>query len=316
MRDCTGGEYDSSAATSKKLSMAYCGKFHSIFLNEDATYTIIYSTAEPIVANYGVMNIFFANGKLEDLQFTCSIMNRMHYDKFTYTHEKALESIYVETARNADSFVFYVKALYSESGLAYYEHIIGISDNGNSYLSLEKYNGEGTNGKPVIASNMFRIFECKDSLYYITLAEEQNRLVRLKGFSDGSGSVVCVGGEWGFVDAVYFNKCEIFINAHQMSVVKPGESIADKTEKDLVDISFDFSLISIVKAFEKLYIFGTNGNILVSSDEIKNESAIAVKTMSAIKALYDAKEYTDKRCEALEERIAVLENVNSGSTEV
>ena len=93
--------------------------------------------------------------------------------------------------------------------------------------------------------------------------------------------------------------------------------LAEKTIEELIDITYDFSITNIIKAFGKLYLFGTNGHILVSSDEIKNENAISVKTMSANKALYEAKEYTDKKYKELEERVARLEEVNnSSSTEV
>lgn len=195
-----------------------------------------------------------------------------------------------------------------------YGHILGISDTGKTFYVIKR-NVYENNQYVNTAADMFKIFECKDSLYYMTLLEKENQLVKVKGMAKEK-SVVSESEDWGFVDAVYFNKCEIFINAHQMLVVKLGENIVDKTEGDLIDISYDFSLINIIKAFEKLYMFGTNGNILVSSDEIKNESAIAVKTMSAVKALYEAKEYADKKYAELEGRIKKLEELKDNSTEV
>lgn len=320
MRDCTGKNYAGRNAQYNILDQVYCGRFHAILLNEDSTYTIICSTIAHILdsTNSPVSPVFFVRGDVRNLQFTCDILYNIKYG--SVTPERALDNIHVEIAKNTDSFIFYVKAVTAETATAetagnYYRHIVGISDNGQNFLKLEDYNGKDST-HPVIASNMFKIFECKDSLYYMTLLEEQNRLVQVKGFSDGKGSVISADEDWKFVDAVYFNKCEIYINAHQMLVVKAGENMADKTEKDLIDISYDFSLINIVKAFENLYIFGTNGNILVSSDEIKNENATAVKTMSAVKALYEAKEYTDKKYTELEERVSKLEELKNSSTEV
>lgn len=310
MRDCTGKEYTgSSSNVYYKLPNVCCGRFHAIFLSEDSTYTIICSTIEEVLRKKAYA--FFVRGDLSDLQFTCDIMKDIEYE--TATEERVLDNIQVESAKSTDSFIFYIKALIDGKDYqAFYSHIVGVTDNGQNYHLLEQYSGSDKT-HPVIASNMFKIFECKDSLYYMTLTEEQNRLVQIKGFSNGTGSVVSIGKEWEFVDAVYFNKCEIYINAHQMLVIKSREKMVDKTTEDLIDISYDFSLNNIVKAFERLYIFGTNGNILVSSDEIKNEGAIAVKTMSAVRALYEAKKYTDEKYAELEERIIKLEE---GSTEV
>ena len=106
---------------------------------------------------------------------------------------------------------------------------------------------------------------------------------------------------------VYFNGCELFINNHEMLVVRKGESIADKTVDDLIEIAPEMILNCITKAFGQLYIFGNQGVILRSSVEINNENAIAVQTLSAKKALADAKAYADSRYAELEARIAELE---------
>lgn len=303
MRDCTGKEYQQNNANHKNLSLVYCGKFQAIVLNEDSTYTLACSAiANSTIPN---MDVFLVRGDLTNLQFTCNILYNI---RITTPIEKALDNIQVETAKNADSFMIYVKVLHENNDNTYYRHSLCISDNGQTCRLLEGQEPEDYSDTG-ISSDIVKIFECKGSLYYMTLRNKNNRLVRLRGFSDEQGSVVSTDKDWSFVDAVYFNKCEIFITANQMLVIKAGEDITDKTEEDLIDISYDFSLINIVKGFEKLYLFGTNGNILVSSDEIKNESATAVKTMSAAKALYDAKVYTDKKLEGLEERIAVLEQL-------
>ena len=316
MRDCTGSEYEEGGRNDNWiLSKIYCGKMHAIFLNEDATYTII-CAAVNAPTNGTEFAVFFAKGSLTNLQFTKMIM-RGGAEGNKWSYKRNLENILVETAKNTDSFLFYIKAeSFYESNLdVYYIHKLGISSNGNDFIVLKEYN-KNTLTDPLVMSDRFKIFECKDLLYYRSLTEDNQTLVRVKGYSDSKEVIVSSKEDFGFIGAVYFNKCEIFINSHQMLVVKLREQIADKTIENLIDITYDFSLISIIKAYEKLYIFGTNGNIMVSSDEIKNESTIAVKTMSAVKALYDAKVYTDKRCAALEERLEVLENENGGSTEV
>lgn len=312
MRECTV----------KGLESESCGKFHAILLNEDSTYTFIISTAEvggTSPSRYE--SVHFACGELSALQCTCCILGSLNYDYAEITPKMALDNIEIETVKNTSFFLLYVKVFHKESSSSWsniYDHILGMSENGKRFICLKENvkDGENTFNYIDTAANMYKIIECKDSLYYMTFTEKENKLVRIKSVSDVSGGNVVATEDWGFVDAIYFNRCELFINTHQMLVVNAGENIGDKTEENLIDITYDFSLIRIVKAFGKLYIFGTNGNILVSSDEIKNESATAVKAMSAAKALYDAKKYTDERCAELEEMIMNLEAVKNDSTEV
>lgn len=150
------------------------------------------------------------------------------------------------------------------------------------------------------------MFECKGVLYYIQLLQEENyNLVKVT--DSGEELTMCTGQNFAFVDGVYFNGCELFINNHEMLVVRKGESIADKTVDDLIEIAPEMILNCITKAFGQLYIFGNQGVILRSSVEINNENAIAVQTLSAKKALADAKAYADSRYAELEARIAELE---------
>lgn len=148
------------------------------------------------------------------------------------------------------------------------------------------------------------IFECKDNLF--VYSEELGHLF-YKLMSDNRNTQICKGTPFFFIDAIYFNKCEIFLNRHSMIVVRQGEKIEDKTLDDLLDITYEFNINFIEKAFDGLYIFGTDGHILISSDEVKNEETTAVKSMSAVRALYDAKVYTDEKYAALEARIMELE---------
>lgn len=150
-------------------------------------------------------------------------------------------------------------------------------------------------------------FVSKDSLYYgFNHADFNYKLIKLINLNETA--VISTEKNFSFVDAVYFNKYEIFINNHQMLILAAGEQISNKTLDDLTDITYDFSMTAIIKAFDKLYIFGTGGHILVSTDEINNEEALAVKSLSAYKALYEAKNYTDAKCAELEARIVSLES--------
>ena len=122
---------------------------------------------------------------------------------------------------------------------------------------------------------------------------------------------VCMGQNFAFKNGVYFNGCQIFINNHEMMVVRKDENIADKTLEDLIEIAPETTMNCIMRAFGRLYIFGNQGAILKSSAETNNEEAVAVQTLSAKKALADAKRYTDGQFAVLEARIAALE----GATE-
>lgn len=150
------------------------------------------------------------------------------------------------------------------------------------------------------------MFECKGYLYYCEA--QGNGYYLSKIISTSTVNIICKDIPIFFIDAVYFNKCEIFLTRNSMLVIRTGESIAEKIADELIEITYDFEIKFVEKAFNKLYIFGAGGNILCSSDEAQNNEGIAVKTMSATKALYDAKTYTDEKYAALEARIIELEN--------
>ncbi|MBD5632442.1 MAG: hypothetical protein HDP34_04365 [Clostridia bacterium] len=173
---------------------------------------------------------------------------------------------------------------------------IWITSDWLSYSSIQVQNSS-------TQERAFSVFECKDSLFYYK--DDYHTLLKI--LNENSQTTVSQNVAFLFLDAIYFNKCEILVNGHNMLVIRSGENIADKTLEDLIEITYDFEIRFIEKAFSGLYIFGTEGNILVSSDEIKNEEAIAVKTMSATKALHDAKVYADEKYAVLEARIIELE---------
>ena len=151
------------------------------------------------------------------------------------------------------------------------------------------------------------VYECKDNLFYESMVTTDNyRMVKV--LTSNETSILSTEQNFAFVDGVYFNDCQIFINNHKMLVVKKKESIADKTLDDLIEIAPEFTMNCITKAFGQIYIFGNRGVILKSSVETNNEEAIAVQILSAKKALQDAKKYTDRQYAVLEARIIALES--------
>ena len=153
-------------------------------------------------------------------------------------------------------------------------------------------------------------FECKDEFYYIFLRErEEYEFAKVPSSNSGDVMVISNNINYMFKDGIYFNGCQLFINAHEMLIVKKGESIVDKTLDDLVEIAPELTMNCITKAFGQLYIFGNRGAILKSSVETNNEDTVTVQTLSAKKALADAKIYVDERYAELEARIAALEAV-------
>jgi hypothetical protein len=151
------------------------------------------------------------------------------------------------------------------------------------------------------------VFECKNELYYMRLYSSENYVLS-KVIDSDEKIVLSQGINYGFVDGIYFNNCQLFINNHEMMVVKKGESLANKTLDDLIEIAPELTMNCITKAFGQLYIFGNQGAILKSSVETNNENAIAVQTLSAKKALADAKAYSDEKYAQLEARIIALES--------
>ena len=152
------------------------------------------------------------------------------------------------------------------------------------------------------------MFECKGYLYYCESQGDGYYLSKIISIS--TEDIICKKLPIFFIDAVYFNKCEIFLTRNSMLVIRAGESIAEKITDGLIEVTYDFEIRFIEKAFNKLYIFGVGGNILSSSDEEQNNEGSAVKTMSATKALFDARAYADEKYAALEARIIELENRN------
>ncbi len=184
-----------------------------------------------------------------------------------------------------------------------WEYIVLVTSGWNDFGAISV----GTPGK-IEDCKILTGFECRGNVYFIN-SNKQGNLVKVDTNTSETyrtDSSVC------YVDAIYYDKSDVFLSEFGMMIVRKGEHVSEKVPEDLIEITYDFSMKLIVKAFTGLYILGSGGNILKSSNEVKNEEALAVRTMSATKALYDAKAYTNEKYKMLEERIAVLEMAGAG----
>ena len=182
--------------------------------------------------------------------------------------------------------------------------IMGYSKEYGSIYKLEK---DGL--KPVLennVSNRLYVFESKDEFYYMGLTESHKYELR-KILPTLETTLISSNINWMFSDGVYYNECQLFINNHSMLIVKKGESIGEKTLDDLVEIAPEATMTFIEKAFGQLFIFGNQGLILKSTNEVNNKEAITVQHLSAKQALAQSKIYTNEQVASLEARIAALE---------
>ena len=205
--------------------------------------------------------------------------------------------------KNSNGMLVTLMSSRNESSAVYNTHFIYKIANEGNLLRVKSVGASSANRN-------VSVFECKDTLFYISLqSTDDYRFAKV--LSSGEEMLMSSGINYMFVDGVYFNGCELFINNHEMLVVKKGESIADKTLDDLIEIAPELTMNCVTKAFGQLFIFGNQGAILKSSVETNNEEAITVQTISAKKALADAKKYTDEKYVALEARIVALEGAST-----
>lgn len=162
-------------------------------------------------------------------------------------------------------------------------------------------------------SNHLYVFESKDEFYYMGLTESRKYELR-KILPTLETTLISSNINWMFSDGVYYNGCQLFINNHSMLIVKKGESIGEKTLDDLVEIAPEATMTFIEKAFGRLFIFGNQGLILKSTNEVNNKEAIAVQHLSAKQALAQSKIYTNEQVASLEARIAALEAFHQAET--
>ena len=151
--------------------------------------------------------------------------------------------------------------------------------------------------------------ECKDILYFVGNNSYANYEVT-KFVDNNNYSSVTTDIYWKFSDGVYFDKCEIFINNHDMLIIGGGEKLGDKTLDDLIEISPEQTMTCIEKAFGKLFIFGKKGLILKSNEGATTNEGLLVQTLSAKQALADANTYTDKTAESLRIAAQIKETAN------
>ncbi len=202
---------------------------------------------------------------------------------------------------------------------------VSVAKNSDEMLIAGVFLNNGTKGYFIISSKnvqliLFRIdastynkiisvLECKDDVYYILRTNYNSSYIYnfSKILSSGEEIILSQGIDYGFVDGAYFNECQLFINNHEMLIVKKGESVADKTLDDLVEIAPENTMTCITKAFGQLFIFGNQGFVLKSSVDSNNAESLLIQAISAKKALLDSKAYTDQRFAILEEKISMLE---------
>lgn len=208
----------------------------------------------------------------------------------------------VTVAKNSSEMLLRINYFPNINSFAHWTDEIQKIDNTGEFTWLYTVNSDG-------ASSM-NVYECKDFLYYGSMmSADDYRIVKVS--LSNESNIVSTGQDFSLKEGVYFNECQIFISNHEMLIVKKGESIADKTLDDLIEVAPEFTMNCITKAFGQLYIFGNQGLILKSSVETNNEEVLTVQTISAKKALLDSKKYTDERYTILEKRIAALESGGS-----
>ena len=253
-------------------------------------------------SKYFVLGIRKVNGIVNSFQKETIYISRFSgdlenkWEVLTLQNLDGLNSLF-SWASNENKFIMSYSGNFKNGSYLTYLNEVLVSDSYRTY-EIETKNGSENRLTPV--------FECKNELYYMRLYNEDNYVLS-KVIDTGEKIVLSRDINYGFVDGIYFNNCLIFINNHEMLVVKKGESIADKTLDDLIEIAPELTMNCIIKAFGQLFLFGNQGAVLKSSVETNNEDAIVVQTLSAKKALADAKKYTDDKYTELEARIAALE---------
>lgn len=181
------------------------------------------------------------------------------------------------------------------SGATGYTYMI----DGNTLMIAKKNEVSGITSK-------LHVFECKDELYYSSVSDSLTyRFVKV--LPSGGEILMSDDINYGFVDGVYFNKCSIFINNHEMLILKKAESVADKSLADLIEIAPENTMTCITKAFGQIFAFGNRALVLRSSTDGSSEETLLLQSISGKKALLEAKIYTNQLYGQLEARIAALE---------
>ncbi len=189
------------------------------------------------------------------------------------------------------------------SGSTGYTYMI----DGNTLMIAKKNEVSGITSK-------LPVFECKDELYYTAVSDSLTyRFVKVR--PSGEEILMSTDINYGFVDGVYFNKCRIFINNHEMLILRKSENVADKSLEDLIEIAPENTMTFITKAFGQIFAFGNRGLVLRSSTDGSSEETLLLQAISGKKALLEAKIYTNQLYEQLAARIAALETGVTRETE-
>lgn len=271
----------------------YDTEYHAIYPS-NGKYLVI---AERIEKTYRYVYAYVG-----DLVNAWDRMNRLHAKNETNGVAYYVESVTI--AKNSSEMLLHIN---------YYAQI---NTTTTWYNEIQKIDNKGTftHLHNIKSGNIpvMNVYECKDALFYSSMMSTDDYKI-VKVLPSNETNILSTGQNFFFKDGVYFNECQLFINSHEMLIVKKRESISDKTLDDLIEIAPELTMNCITKAFGQLYIFGNQGVILKSSVETNNEEAIIVQTISAKKALQDAKKYTDEQYAALEARIVALEKGGSGN---
>lgn len=196
-------------------------------------------------------------------------------------------AFHVELVRNTSGFMLYAKGTGNNSG---YSHDVYTSSDGVVFNNQATLTSTSTNA----INNWIKVMSLRDELYFMYLVNDQTYNI-YKVLSAMDRVLVSTGINYQFVGGAYYDNTLVFINNHNMLLVKNNESLTDKALSDMFEISYDYSFNSIIKAFDKLYILCNQGYILMSDAEGKSSETTAVSTMSARRALFDAKKYTDEQ---------------------
>ncbi|MCM1193327.1 MAG: hypothetical protein NC123_16495 [Butyrivibrio sp.] len=304
--DGTSGEYYLGfiATTADFVSYEYFGAdTEKITSKEQFNYFSRYISIYPVNNNWVILAISrikngSGSGEVDTIEVIIGRAGEF-LEKRVQVENQSVGNILV--GKNSQGFLFTNVTQYNEYVCLF---------NGNTLTWKEVYKLRDDFG----TVDLLPVFECKDELYYMTVTQDENYKFAKVLFS-GEEMVLSTGINYGFVDGVYFNECKLFINNHEMMILKKGESIIDKTQENLIEIAPENTMTCITKAFGRLFAFGNQGLILKSSTEGNSEEAILIQTISAKKALLEANAYTDRYYKLLEARIAELEAGMTGKEE-
>ena len=300
-------------STTKPLILSTTDFSDYDFIDVSVMYTVNqYTTLNEIFA------VYHQNGKYQ-LIIKHTYNGAVYLGMFHGDLVSAFDVVVSDQGSSGNNFVegTFLAAKNLSRMIVYNSHLAGISGSSNNpkirAVGIDRFVTIKQLAQAQAATIQANIFECKGELYSMALTSG-DAYEFLKILDTNETVLMSTGINWMFMDGVYFNECQIFINNHDMLIVRKGESIADKTIDDLVEIAPESSMTCIEKAYGQLFIFGKQGLVLKSTNEVSNEEGIAVQTLSAKQALAQSKRYTDEQVAVLEARVASLEEWRTQQT--